>query len=352
MKYLQLSMLLFCVLIGQELMACSTGMHHSVLSHYNQAQKVFQGKVLSIAKVKRKHYKKLGKQKRLYDYMVKLRVERCFKNAIEKEDVWIGVEAAMDLKIGVAYLIYANSNPYDKVLVCNIPVAVKDSIGLKKHTFLFELPLLHSGYVVEYSKFGKKWAEGQLENGQPVGLWKYYAWTGELQIKGSYQSGLAEGEWQYFFHTSDESFDILDAIMKGRYFKETGTYQVVNLDSSQQLSYRYQLQYKVGQDTITEQFYHQKPVVEKIVPYQNGWRNGKEQLFNTAGKCIQEYHFIQGILNGPFWVKQVVRQADDIELKVEGIYRQDEKYEERHLYYEKDVWYKTVDIILGGEVMD
>ena len=225
MKYWQLSMLFFCVLIGQELMACATGMHHSVMSHYNQAQKVFQGKVLSIAKVKRKHYKKLGRQKRLYDYVVKLRVERCFKNSILKEDIWIGVEAAMDLKVGVEYLIYANSNPYDEMLVCNIPVAVKDSAGLQKHTFLFGLPLQHSGYVVEYSKFGKKWAEGQLERGKPVGLWKYYAWTGELQIEGSYQNGLSEGKWQYFFHTSDESFDILNAIIKGQYFKKTGTYQ-------------------------------------------------------------------------------------------------------------------------------
>ncbi|MBL4648499.1 MAG: hypothetical protein JKY03_02125, partial [Aureispira sp.] len=199
--------------------------------------------------------------------------------------------------------------------------------------------------------FGKKWAEGHLGNGLPVGAWKYYSQSGELQIKGSYKNGKEVGLWQYYYHTDDDTYSILSQIISGDYYKKTGSYQLLQLDSSSIGTYKNQLSYTVGEDTLTESFYYNTRIISKQVSYQNGWRNGIEKCFNEAGIGISFYQFENDLLEGAYWKIQAIRGAENLYLKVEGSYKKDKKYNERHLYYENDVLSKTKEILRAGKLL-
>ena len=65
-----------------------------------------------------------------------------------------------DFEVGEHYLIYANAKQGYDFLICENGFSLKDQDAMKLHAFLWTIPVQHSGYLVEYSISGQKWAEG------------------------------------------------------------------------------------------------------------------------------------------------------------------------------------------------
>lgn len=335
------------------LLACSTSEHHSVLSHYNHAQKVFEGKVIKIGGKHQKRFSFEDKATGIRSIFVKFEVTKNYKNTKIKEEVIVGILPGkfIDFTLGEEYLIYANAKTGYDFLVSDKGIAICDKIAMKKQDFLFQIPNKHTGYLVEYSSLGHKWAEGRMENGLAIGAWKYYAKSGELQIKGTYALGEETGTWDYFYHTNDKSYYILNQIINGDYYKKTGTYRVVKLDSLGGKKFKYQLVYMVGQDTLVEYFYYKNRLKSKTIKYQNGLRNGKEEQFNEEGICVSFYQFQDNLLEGGFWELRELRGTKKRSLRVEGSYRADQKYHERHLYYENGILARTKEVLKAGKLL-
>lgn len=335
------------------LAACNTGEHHSVSNHYNHAQKVFEAKVLKVGKLKQKNFSFEYKETGIRSVFIKVEVTKNHKNTFIREQLTIGVLPGLyqDFELGKEYLIYANAKKGYDFLICENGFAMTDEAALRLHAFLWTIPFEHTGYLVEYDTSGKKWAEGNLENGLPVGLWQYYSKSGELQIKGNYENGEETGLWQYYYHTDDDTYAVLSQIISGSYYQETGTYEVLKLDSSSLGRYKNVLLYTVGEDTLTESFYYSTRIVSKQIHYQNGWRNGIEKRFDESGTCISFYQFENDVLEGKYWETQKIRGVENLSLRVEGYYKKDKKQEERHLYYENDILSKTKEILKNGKLL-
>ncbi|BDS12830.1 toxin-antitoxin system YwqK family antitoxin [Aureispira anguillae] len=344
---------LLLLLGNTQILACNTSEHHSVLNHYNHAKKIFEGKAIRVGKL---HQKKLSfedKETGLRSIFVKFEVIKNYKNTLVKEELIIGVQPGLyaDFKAGERYLIYANEKVGYDFLICEKGFNTADQEAIDVHRFLFQIPVHHTGYLVEYSIFGRKWAEGMLKDGLPVGEWKYYSKSGELQIKGHYKAGEEIGEWEYFYHTNDKSYCILDQIITGAYHQKTGTYQLLAMDSSLTGLFKNQIKYIVGADTLVEYFYYNNQLKQKNIGYENGLRHGIEKRFNEQGICISVYQFQQGKLEGSFWELKELRGEKERYLKVEGSYRADKKYDERHLYYENDILARTKEVLKNGKLL-
>lgn len=345
--------LMYCWLGSSTVWACNTSEHHSVLNHYNHAQKVFEGKVVRLGKLHQKKFSFEDKETGLRSIFITFKVLKGYKNALVEEEITVGVLPGLyaDFEKKKSYLIYANAKVGYDFLICEKGFCLTDKEAMKAHQLLFQIPYQHTGYWVEYSTFGQKWAEGKLEMGLPVGEWKYYSKSGELQIKGCYQEGEEVGTWEYYYHTNDDSYVILHQIITGAYYQKTGSYQVLSLDSNLTGMFRHQVQYLVGEDTLSEYFYYNQRSLSKKVVYQKGWRNGKEERFDEQGDCISMYHFVEGRLEGDFWEWQKLRGQQKRYLKVEGYYKADKKMDERHLYYENKVLLKSREILKNGKLI-
>lgn len=343
--------LIFC--FSFDLHACNTADHHSVLSHYNHAQKIFEGKAVKVGKESQKSSSFEDKATGMRSIFIQFVVLKNYKNTTIKEQITVGVLPGVmtDFEVGKKYLIYANAKTGYSFLVCEKGFETCDTTEMQAHRFLFKIPNNHTGTLVEYSEFGKKWAEGKLENGLPTGEWHFYAKSGELQIKGSYLKGEETGIWEYFYHTSDNSYRILNEIISGVYYKNTGTYQVVKMDTCNTCFYKYKITYTVEKEKITEQFCYNKQLKSKTVEYENGLRQGKEIKFDEEGKTISSYTFEKDLLQGYFFEMFHVQGEPNSHLKVEGSYKNDEKYEESHLYYEKELLVRTKIVIASGVVV-
>lgn len=350
-KFIFLFLLLNC--LSFDLYACNTAEHHSVLSHYNHAKKIFEGKALMVGKENQKNGSFKDKATGMRSIFIKFEVLKNYKNTTIKEQITIGVLPGVmtDFEVGKKYLIYANAQTGYEFLVCEKGFETKDTTAMQVHQFLFKIPTNHTGYLVEYSEFGKKWAEGKLENGLPTSEWHFYAKSGELQIKGNYLNGEETGIWEYFYHTNDNSYRILNEIISGVYYKNTGTYQVVKMDSCNTCFYKYKISYTVEKETIVEQFCYNKQLKLKTVEYQNGLRHGKEIKFDEDGKTISSYSFEKDLLQGYFFEMFHVQAEPNSHLKIEGSYKNDEKYEETHFYYEKQLLVRTKIVIASGVVV-
>jgi antitoxin component YwqK of YwqJK toxin-antitoxin module len=348
-------LLLIFLLFGSyhSLKACSTSEHHSVSNHYNHAKKVFEAKVLKVGKLQQRNFSFEYKETGIRSIFIKVEVTRNHKNTLVKEQLTIGVLPGLyrDFEVGASYLIYANAKKGYDFLICENGFSTTDKEAMRLHAFLWTIPVQHTGYLIEYDTSGNKWAEGNLENGLPVGAWNYYSKSGELQIKGSYQNGEEVGLWQYYYHTDDDTYAILSQIISGDYYKKTGSYELLQLDSNSIGVYKHQLVYTVGEDTLRESFYYNISVLSKQVSYQNGWRNGIEERFNEEGICISVYQFEEDLLEGAYWETQAIRGVKNGHLKVEGYYKKDKKYDERHLYYENKVLSKTKEILKAGKLL-
>lgn len=339
--------------IQNSLTACNTSEHHSVSNHYNHAQKVFEAKVLKVGKLRQRNFSFEYKETGIRSIFIKVEVTKNYKNTLVKEELTIGVMPGLyrDFELGKHYLIYANAKKGYDFLICENGFPTKDEDAMHLHAFLWTIPVQHTGYLVEYDTAGNKWAEGNLENGLPVGEWHYYSKSGELQIKGSYENGEEMGLWQYYYHTSDDTYLILNEIISGNYYKKTGDYQLLELDSNSIGTYKNKLSYKVGKDTLIEFFCYKNRIVSKQVNYQKGWRNGIEERFNEEGICISFYQFQADVLEGTFWETQAIRGTPNLYLRVEGYYKKDKKHDERHLYYENNVLSKTKEILKDGKLL-
>ena len=339
--------------INNSLRACSTSEHHSVSNHYNHAQKVFEAKVLKVGKLKQPNFSFEYKETGIRSIFIKVEVTRNHKNTLIKEELLLGVLPSLyrDFEVGGTYLIYANRKKGYDFLICENGFSTTDEEAMDLHAFLWTIPIQYTGYLVEYTTLGKKWAEGKLENGLPVGAWKYYAKSGELQIKGCYEKGEEVGLWYYYYHTDDNTYAILSQIISGDYYKKTGTYQILQLDSSSIGTYKNELSYTVGKDTLRESFYYNNQLISKQVNYQDGWRNGVEKRFDEVGIDISFYQFKEDALEGTYWEIQTIRGIENGYLKIEGSYKKDKKYDERHLYYENEVLSKTKEILKAGKLV-
>ena len=294
----------------------------------------------------------MNKRTDIQRIQITFEVIRNYKNCQPKELLTVGVLGAYaDFEVGEDYLIYADELSDYNFLTCEKSFRKTDAEAMKKQAYLQQIPYQHSGYMVEYSQTGRKWVEGRLEKGLPTGEWKYYAESGELQAKGSYQNGKKLGEWVYYFHTKDESYRILNEIIRGNYFEMTGTYQMIQFDSNQVGQYKNRISYLVGADTVVEAFYYNQPICSKKVQYKNGLREGKEEKYNEQGVCISSYSFENDRLEGAFFEVQGLRASKNAYLRVEGHYKADKKYNERHLYYENGILSRTKEVFREGKLL-
>jgi len=340
----------------KNLTACNTREHHSVLSHYNHAQQVFEGRVIGFVNVQKRFYQNKHLSKSTLNRLgklVKFEITKNYKEAAVKTVIIIGIPTTQPANFvwGKDYLVYANQSLDYTCLITEQAFPLQDKKVLQQHHFLTTLEEKYTGRVVEYAASGKKWAEGRMENGLPVGVWRYYAMSGELMIEGHYEAGEEVGEWTYFQHTTDANYKIFDQIIKGNYYQETGTYLLLALDSSTTKPFRYQITYLVGQDTLQEYFgYNQQHCIKKV-SYQEGWRHGKESSFSLDGTCLSFYHFDNGRLEGAFWEKQPLASATQGHLEVKGTYHGDKKQNEQHFYYENNLLIRQKWIMRKGKLV-
>jgi len=285
--------------------------------------------------------------------LVKFEVVQKYKDCEIKEELTIGIlpNSYDKLKVGESYLIYANRSQDHDFLVCEKAFAITDTVVIKKHAFLFKIPYQYSGYMAEYSDLGLKWAEGMFINGLAIGGWTYYAKSGEVQQQGNYKKGEEEGEWLYFYHTKDDNYQILNQIFTGDYYKKTGSYKLIRVDSNLLGKFTKRIKYVVGIDTLEEAFEYRHRLVSKKVNFKNGLRHGKEEQFKEDGSCFSSYNFEREVLEGDFFMIQKLRGQKDGYLKAEGDYKANEKYNETHFYYEKGELSQTREVIKEGKVL-
>lgn len=323
------------------LLACDIGAHHSILYHYNSAQKVVEAVVL-----KRQKQATAGLDLPLY--RLRLKVKKAYKNAVVGETFWITVPEAYLPKLGSRYLYYAVAKLEASYLHCAQPIRLADPAARQKQAFLHRLNAGHTGSIKEYTPTGQLWATGQLNNGQAEGIWHYYAQTGELQLVAQYKNGQATGTWQHYHHLSDANYKLLQAIIAGEEAQKMAGYQMIALNELDTGRYTKELCYQVGQDTVLELFHFRQAKLARQVSYQEGWRTGAELHFNLSGLPIKYYQFQAGKLEGTFWELYPLELGSL--LKVQGSYQADEKYEEQHLYYKNNQLQRTEIILQEGKV--
>ncbi|MCH2020836.1 MAG: hypothetical protein MK207_00040 [Saprospiraceae bacterium] len=333
--------------------ACNSSEHHSVLSHYNHAEKIFEGKVLMIGHKNKKKQSFVDKNTGVKSIFIKFEIIKNYKKSKVKEQIIIGLlpNLMTDLKIGCNYLIYAFKDLNQDFLVFEKGISISDTSNIQKHQFLFQIPPEHNGYIIEYSKYGRKWAEGELKNGLAVGEWKYFALSGELQIKGFYEAGEEINDWLSFFHTADRDYHILNDIISGIYYTKFNSYKVIKIDTTLKGIYKNQLAYQVGNDTMVEAFFYAKPIVSKKIQFLNGLRHGTEQKYNEKGDCMSSYTFKNGILEGDFFELHNIRTLEKSYLKVEGVYKSDKKLSENHLFFQNKTLIRKKEIIRNGKTL-
>jgi len=335
--------------------ACNSRNHHSVLSHYNHAQVVFIGEVLRKGKVSTAEFAFEDKLTDIKSYKLEFKITKTFKNVTTTTDTIIVGKVPgryVDFEIGQQYLVYANPDINYDFLLCENGVAVQDSVEMQKHAFLYELSPQHSGYVVERSPFGRVWAQGQLQEGVPVGDWQFYALSGELQIKGSYCAGEECGAWTYYQHTSDATYQIYNKIYTGAYYELTGDYKLIELDTNRSGIFKNRLVYQVGTDKVVDDFYYNQPRLQKEVTFDQGIRDGIETIYNEKGDTLSVYTFRKGRLHGDFFSRQPLPSQENMHLIVRGRYQADKKMEEKHYYYEKNKLYQTKVVLEGGRLKE
>lgn len=319
--------------------ACDSGSHHSALYHYNRSGAV----VLAQLQRLRPYTNKAGTK------VWKFRIEASYKGTdstahIAIDYIHIPPGPAALLERRQSYLLYLTPQRESPTWQCERPLLVSDSATQQQLEILRQLSSQPSGWVEEQSPYGRTWAAGQLQAGQPVGVWRYYAYSGELQLQGRHSSDTTV--WEQYHHTLDATYTIIYQIYTGAYYAQTGDYQVIAWDSLSTGTYCYRLQYMVGQDTLTETLVHRHQQVAQRTAYDGLWRHGVEERYNLAGDCIRRYHFQQGWLQGAFWERKSLPQGRPGYVEIEGAYDKDEKVEERHRYYRPDHSFEREEVLI------
>lgn len=319
--------------------ACDSGSHHSALYHYNRSEAVILAQLQRL----RPYTTKAGTK--VWKFCVETNYKSTDSTAYATITyVHIPPGPAALLERRQTYLLYLTPRRDTLVWQCERPLLASDSTTQQQLTVLQQLSPQHSGWVEERSPYGRTWAMGQMQAGQPVGIWRYYAYSGELQLQGRHSSDTTV--WEQYHHTLDVTYTIIHQIYTGAYYAQTGDYQVIARDTLPVGTYRYRLQYTVGQDTLTEEWCHRHQQVSQRTTYNGLWRHGVEERYNLAGDCIRRYHFQQGWLQGAFWERKPLPQGRPGYVEIQGTYHQDEKVEEWHCYYRPDHSFEREEVLL------
>ena len=309
-------------------LACNSPVHHSILSHYNHASAVFIGQVILIKKEKKAY----------------LRILKTYKNNTkDSSKIWIHYNPNQYLKLSLdsSYLVYANLNFASKHLNLVRAIALSDSIQIKKNAFLAQIPYQYTGEITEYSPYGKIRAKGYLKEGLAEGKWRYFGWSGELQIEGEYINGEENGLWQYYYHTLDRNYKIIHKIIQGIYYQQTGQYQFVRLDTLKEQTQRFCLYYLLDNQEISEPFYYHQRQLQKSDFFCHGRLHGPSITYDIQGDTMDYFHHNCGQLDGPFYKKLISSEQKNITIIARGYYQRNKKKQEIHFFYENGQLYET-----------
>lgn len=337
-----------------ELLGCNSKIHHSVMSHYNHAQVIVEAKVIKIGNAKGYFsFPVVGSPRK--SYFMKLKIIKTYKNnTIHTEEIVVGKSPNdyATYEKGGTYLIHAYPHvDYDFLLV-NQGVNIEDEVGMERYAFMQNLDRNHTGYVQEVSKYGKVRAAGKLVNGLPEGEWSYYGYSGELQIRGGYEDGEEIGEWNYYYHTADKAYELLHKIYTGVYYAWSQNYQPIALDTNLTGLYRKKITYLVDSQKVEEYFYYNDRIVQKVAYFKDGELHGVEKTMKKDGTIQSQYTFEEGQLHGVYFTRQPLPAQEGVELQVEGRYHHNQKYMEKHFYYEDNKLFEIKVIFDRGKLIE
>ena len=337
MKNILIGLFLFInTLLSSNLLACNFGSTHPVLWHYNQTDKVFIGTVIKIGNVQTKDFMYREADTNIPTYKVRLVVHESYRGSMP-DTVDIGKIALANLAFreGETYLIYANYKVSDAILTTGSILHVLDD-RMSRHNILKEIKKNPNGNLIEYNTVtGEKWAEGKMENGEPVGEWNYYEITGELKEKGKYKNGKRHGKWRTYFVTDARYYSSFEAIKIGRaaQFKLISHEEIKDPKSL----YVYEMVYTnlENNKNQTVQYLYKNPIEEQVTTFKNGMANGKQKIYNDHGELVGYQTFKENTLDGKSRYMQI-KTINGIENKTvfESIYKNGRVYSETVYYFE------------------
>lgn len=328
---------------GTMVQACAIGDHHSTTYHYNNAQKVFVGVLLSKQATQNADTS-----------LLTFKIKKAYKNCKAGEVIQLKGNAYTTALVArkSSHLVYAQAT-LSTALYCPQLQALKAPKTSRQLAVLKEIILHPKGTpFIEYSPYGQVWAKGHYQEGAPYHVWTYYAYSGEVQLTAQYVRGLRSSQWRTYSHLKDSEYKILHEIMTGLYARKWDDYAVVGVDTNEQTEFRYTLRYLVDQDTIEEQFYYNQPYLTKTASYREGHQDGLEQFFDQEKKAYRTYTFKDGRLHGLYREVLDWGAQEGGVIEVKGQYTLDKREEEIHYYYNAQghLQYKKV-LIENGKTL-
>ena len=156
--------------------------------------------------------------------------------------------------------------------------------------FIFTFLVLFSttnGQQKEYKKFfhtnGTISAEGYMQNGTPVGLWKSYYADGTIKTEGRRKKSQPDSTWKFYDRsgilTSSVSYKV--GIRNG-YSKE---YKLLS-DSTAEIYLVSQELYLDGKKNGKATYYKKNSKLDKTVQFKDGYKHGFEKFYNDQGRII------------------------------------------------------------------
>ncbi len=152
--------------------------------------------------------------------------------------------------------------------------------------FMFSFQSLSAQDKV-YKKFfhpnGTVSAEGYLENGNPVGVWKSYYPDGTLKSVGKRTETQPDSTWKFFdrqgFLTNIISYN------KGERNGYTENYDFA--DDTARIHYlESKVLYLNGKKNGASEYYRPDGSLERTVEYEDGYKHGYERLYNEDGLIV------------------------------------------------------------------
>jgi antitoxin component YwqK of YwqJK toxin-antitoxin module len=337
MKNILIGLFIFInTILSSNILACNFGSTHPVLWHYNQTDKVFIGTVIKVGNVQTKDFMYREKDTNIPTYKIRFVVHESYRGSMpDTVDIGKIALANITFREGESYLVYANFNISDELLTTASILHILDD-RMSRHNILKEIKQNPNGRVVEYNSATEEvWAEGDMENGEPVGEWKYYEITGELKENGKYKAGKRHGKWRTYFVTDARYYSTFQAIRIGR----AGRFKLVSHGEIEDAKsvYVYEMVY-TDLDNNQEQmvqYLYKNPIEETVTKFKNGTANGKQKIYNDHGELVGFQTFKNNFLDGKSRYMQV-KTINGIENKTvfESIYKNGSIYSETVYYFE------------------
>ncbi|MFT5832509.1 MAG: antitoxin component YwqK of YwqJK toxin-antitoxin module [Cognaticolwellia sp.] len=331
--------ILINTLLSSNILACNFGSTHPVLWHYNQTDKVFIGTVIKVGNIKTMNFAYREADTKIPTYKLRFVIHESYRGSMA-DTVDIGKVALAQLAFqeDETYLVYANYSISDGLLTTGSVLHVLDD-RMSRHNILKEIKENPNRNIIEYNKInGEVWAEGSLENGEPVGEWNYYEITGELKEKGKYKKGNRHGKWRTYFVTDARFYSSFEAIRIGR----AGRFKLVSHEKVKDPKslYVYEIVYiDLGQSNkeYSVQYLYKNPVEQQVMKFKNGLANGKQKSYNDHGQLVGFQTFKKNKLDGKSRYIQI-RIINDVESKtvIESLYKNGSVYTETVYYFENN----------------